>query len=268
MARIPESERELDLMVNCKTYPAVSTKYTETVCTGGVDRDGHFVRLYPIPFRLLTEPERYDRWDVIRVKVYRDSKDARPESWHYIPGTPIQVLESISDEAERWAWMKKAVFSSRAEMEERNLTNGLVEVEPVKFYWEADEKEWSPSQLNVFSQGNLFESKDVLQDLANRVPWQFRLSGRENSSQSEFDGKVLAWSYYQGFRRELARTGDEQAALKSVHDRVAKSIFNPDRAVFAIFGTHSRFGNWMISALYHVPRKISHPAEVQKELFQ
>lgn len=46
MARIPGSEQAIELMVNCKTYPAVSSKYVETVCTGGVQPNGEFVRLY------------------------------------------------------------------------------------------------------------------------------------------------------------------------------------------------------------------------------
>ena len=90
MSKIAGTERTIELMVNCKTYPAVSTKYVETVCTGGVERDGNFVRLYPIPFRFLEKDEQYGRWDVIRVHAYRDSKDARPESRHLEPGTPIE----------------------------------------------------------------------------------------------------------------------------------------------------------------------------------
>ena len=66
-------------MVNCKTYPAVSTKYVETVCTGGIQPNGEFVRLYPVPFRFLEIEEQYGRWDVIRVQAYRDTKDSRPE---------------------------------------------------------------------------------------------------------------------------------------------------------------------------------------------
>ena len=35
MAEIPDSRQHIELMVNCKTYPAVSTKYTETVYKSG-----------------------------------------------------------------------------------------------------------------------------------------------------------------------------------------------------------------------------------------
>ena len=39
------------LLVTVKTYPTLSTKYGETVCTAGVREDGSWVRLYPVPFR-------------------------------------------------------------------------------------------------------------------------------------------------------------------------------------------------------------------------
>lgn len=255
MARVPESDQTIELMVNCKTYPAVSKKYVETVCTGGVSADGQFVRLYPVPFRFLDSEEQYKRWDVIRVRVYRDTKDKRPESWHLTPGTPIEVIENITTDRRRWEWMRKTVHPSRESMTENGVTNGCVKIEPLDLYWETDSKEWTPSQLAVINQGDLFATQDQLEGISERVPWQFRLKFRETSTGREDDSKVLAWSYYQGFRRAV-RQMNETAALDSVADKIRGSIFNPDKTVFGIFGTHSRFGHWMISALYHVPTEI------------
>jgi len=256
MARIPESERTIELLVNCKTYPAVSSKYVETVCTGGVQTTGEFVRLYPVPFRFLDATEQYSRWDVIRVRVYRDSRDTRPESWHIEAGTQIEVVESITTEKRRWEWMRKTVHESAAAMEAKGLTNGCVKIEPIQLYWKADPKEWTPSQLNVIQQGDLFATKEQMQEHADRVPWQFRLKYREANTGREDDGKVLAWSYYQGFRRARKEEVSDEAALERIAQKVRESIFNPDKTVFAILGTHSRFGNWMISSLYHVPTDV------------
>lgn len=256
MARITGSEQTIELLVNCKTYPAVSTKYTETVCTGGVQADGQFVRLYPIPFRFLDAAEQYGRWDLIRVRVYRDTKDPRPESWHLEHGTPIEKIQQITSKRQQWEWMRKTVHPSAAAMTEKGITNGLVEIKPLEFYWKPDEKEWTPGQLSVIQQGDLFASKAQMKELAERVPWQFRLKYREQSTGREDDGKVLAWSYYQGFRRALSEKKDTQLALEALATKVKSSIFAEDRVVFAILGTHSRFGHWMISALYHVPRDI------------
>lgn len=256
MTEILGTRRELEILVNCKTYPSVSTKYTETVCTGGVDRDGNFIRLYPIPFRFLEKDEQYKRWDVIRVKAYRDTKDIRPESWHYVPGTPIEVIGRAESETDRWQWMKSVLFHGTEDLERQELTNGLVEIEPVEFYWKPDDAEWSERQKNVIFQGNLFAEKDDISLMAARVPWQFRLKYREIATGREGDGKVLAWSYYVGFLRQKSSLGDDEQALKAVADTVRNRIFAPGNRVFAIFGTHHRFGSWMISAIYHVPKEV------------
>lgn len=255
MSKIPDSEQTIELMVNCKTYPAVSTKYVETVCTGGIQPNGEFVRLYPIPFRFLGSDEQYKRWDVIRVRAYRDTKDQRPESWHLSAGAAIDVVRHVGTHKRRWEWMQKSVHPSRQTMSEIGVTNGCVEIEPLEFYWKPDLKEWTASQRNVIDQGDLFASKEQLAGLADRVPWQFRLRFRERSTRIEDDRKVLAWGLYRGFLR-FSVDNDEKTALGMVGDKVRKSIFNPENTVFAIFGTHSRFGHWMISALYHLPTSV------------
>lgn len=256
MTKIPESETSIELLVNCKTYPAVSRKYTETVCTGGVQSTGEFVRLYPVPFRFLSPDEQYDRWDVIKVRAYRDTKDTRPESWHFVPGSSIEKLRHIASEKQRWEWMCKTIHDSAEAMSENGLTNGCVEIEPIELYWKPDNKEWTASQKQTINQGDLFATPSQLRGLAESIPWQFRLKYREKSTGREDEGKVLAWSYYTGYLRNKLRCGDDEQALEEVADKVRSSIFNRDRTVFAILGTHSRFGNWMISALYHVPTAI------------
>jgi hypothetical protein len=46
------------VLITVKTYPTLSRKYGETVCTAGVRPDGSWVRIYPVPFRRLEEAEQ------------------------------------------------------------------------------------------------------------------------------------------------------------------------------------------------------------------
>lgn len=41
------------VLITVKTYPTLSKKYGETVCTAGLREDGSWVRIYPVPFRQL-----------------------------------------------------------------------------------------------------------------------------------------------------------------------------------------------------------------------
>lgn len=46
------------VLIAVKTYPTLSRKHGETVCTAGIRADGSGVRLYPVPFRRLDEQEQ------------------------------------------------------------------------------------------------------------------------------------------------------------------------------------------------------------------
>ena len=47
------------VLITAKTYPTLSRKYGETVCTAGLREDGSWVRIYPVPFRRLNDSEQY-----------------------------------------------------------------------------------------------------------------------------------------------------------------------------------------------------------------
>lgn len=37
------------VLICVKTYPTLSEKYDELVCTAGVKEDGSWIRIYPVP---------------------------------------------------------------------------------------------------------------------------------------------------------------------------------------------------------------------------
>lgn len=65
------------ILVTAKTYPTLSKKYGELVCTAGVREDGSWVRLYPVPFRRLDEKDRYTKYDWIETSTRGTSGRAR-----------------------------------------------------------------------------------------------------------------------------------------------------------------------------------------------
>ena len=69
------------ILVVVKTYPVASTRYVELACTAGFNEDGSWVRLYPIPFRLLELEKQYKKYQWITVNLKKNKKDFRPESF-------------------------------------------------------------------------------------------------------------------------------------------------------------------------------------------
>ena len=49
------------VLIAVKTYPTLSEKYDELVCTAGFLEDGTWIRIYPIPFRKLSYDNRYNK---------------------------------------------------------------------------------------------------------------------------------------------------------------------------------------------------------------
>ena len=68
------------IFITVKTYPTLSEKYDELVCTAGVLEDGSWIRIYPIPFRKLEYDQQYKKFQWIEVDVEKNTSDYRPDS--------------------------------------------------------------------------------------------------------------------------------------------------------------------------------------------
>ena len=99
------------ILVTVKTYPTLSTKYGETVCTAGIREDGSWVRIYPVPFRRIVEKEQYRKFDWIEGQFKRSSKDYRPESLN-----PINVNELLTTghigTSDKWSERRRLVLET------------------------------------------------------------------------------------------------------------------------------------------------------------
>lgn len=90
-----------------KTYPAISEKYNELVCTAGILENGAWVRLYPIPFRILKEDQKFRKFSWIEVEIERNTKDFRPET--YRPNLNSICVEPRPDKVD-WKKRNEIIF--------------------------------------------------------------------------------------------------------------------------------------------------------------
>lgn len=93
-----------------KTYPTISDKYAELVCTAGFLEDGSWIRLYPIPFRKLEIKQKYPKYTWIQVEVERNTKDFRPETYRPINLDKI-VVESRPPKVD-WEQRREIIFKT------------------------------------------------------------------------------------------------------------------------------------------------------------
>jgi hypothetical protein len=98
------SYQRIKVLIWGKTYPELSTKYVETVCTGGLREDGTPIRLYPVPLRYLATWQQYRLYDWIQVPVEKSKSDPRPESFKVASDNIVRVGHIGTDKG---AWRSR-----------------------------------------------------------------------------------------------------------------------------------------------------------------
>ncbi|MEZ4900367.1 MAG: hypothetical protein R2822_00610 [Spirosomataceae bacterium] len=67
----------MKILITVKTYPTLSNKYDELVCTAGFLEDGSWIRVYPIPFRKLEYDKQYSKYDWVEIDLEKNTSDFR-----------------------------------------------------------------------------------------------------------------------------------------------------------------------------------------------
>lgn len=146
------------ILIAVKTYPAISFKYEEIVCTAGFREDGTWIRIYPIQFRQRAYDEQYKKYDWIELDLIKNDSDFRPES--YRPSTidsEIKIVKHL-DTKHNWEERKKYilqnVYSDLTELindaHNKTLRTSLAVFKPKRildFTIESVDREWNKTKI-------------------------------------------------------------------------------------------------------------------------
>ncbi len=175
------------VLIAVKTYPAISKKYDELVCTAGFREDGSWIRIYPIQFRKKPYSEQYSKYEWIELDLVKNKSDFRPESYRPVShNTPINVIGKIPPDGNSWSERRKIVLKKVykniskliAEAKERTICTSLAVFKPTEIidfvYEEEKEKDWPKDKLSKFQQLNLFEKvSDNEYNIVKKLPYKF-----------------------------------------------------------------------------------------------
>lgn len=215
------------VLITVKTYPTISSKYDELVCTAGFRADGTWVRIYPVPFRKRAYTEQYKKYDWIELDLVKNTSDFRPESFRPSTlGTEINVVGHI-DTSRNWEERKKVCLGNIyynlseliAEAKDKNIGTSLAVFKPseiLDFYAEPVEREWSSKQKAALAQQNLFETKF---EVVKKLPYKFKFRFKDDQGK-ESNMMIEDWETGQLFWNCLARhEGNEQKAIQDVRKK-------------------------------------------------
>jgi hypothetical protein len=173
------------VLIAVKTYPTISAKYDELVCTAGFREDGSWIRIYPVPFRKKSYDEQYRKYDWIEVDLVKNDSDFRPESFRpYSHDSEINIVGHI-DKKSNWFQRKQIALSNVyhdlseliEEAKESSICTSLAVFKPTKilnFKVEEVEREWDKAKLDRLNQLNLFETNEEgTFEVVRKLPYKF-----------------------------------------------------------------------------------------------
>lgn len=249
--RQPEGTLDLiedEAFIIVKAAPRRSETYGETVCCAGLDRLGNWVRLYPVSFKLLSDAQRFKRWDHIRYRWSRPkaSKDLRTESRRLDPNS-VEILSELK-QANRNPLVARCVVTSLKQEIEKGRSLALLKAEIVDFWHEKrpqDEIEKREKVLaSLQAQDDLFVSPSLI---PQRIcPYSFKYRYRDDDT--VHDGTCQDWETEQTFFARRRDLGSEKAALEWMAQMFGQQY--PQRGMALAMGTHRyRTEQWLINGV-------------------
>lgn len=220
------------ILITVRTYPTLSEKYQETVCTGGINRDGQWRRLYPVQWRLLDKEKQYRQYDLIEASIGETTSDGRPES-RRIDASTIKLADRVNDWKTRIDWVRPTVCESLDQMKALGRTLAPVRVQVVKeFRAIPDTAEWSPKQQELLRQDGLFEGPEPLE----KIPFDFRLVWIDGEGQ-EHNSKFIDWEVCQTWRAYRNRY---ENPIDVMRQKWMSTHFAADRAIYFYMGNFAQ----------------------------
>ena len=258
-----QSEK-VKILVTVKTYPLISSKYIETVCTAGLCEEGKWIRIYPVPYRILDKGQKFKKYQWIEADIIRDNKDPRPES-HKLAGD-ITLLDIIGTN-DAWEERKKIVLSKVYynlstliyEARDTKISTSLATFKPkriLNFFIEKDIALKSRRQkLKVFKEQL---SKEQASRLVEAVPFKFYYTfidqlGKRSTLQ------ILDWELYQLCRKLIRIHGIKKNKIASLLKEKYLRKFANKNDIYLFLGTskywHIRRSNnpFMIIGIFYPP---------------
>lgn len=264
--------RQERLLVTVKTYPTLSTKYGETVCTAGVREDGSWIRLYPVPFRRLNEGEQYHKYDWLQCSLARHTSDPRPESYRPIHSSELKSVGHL-DTADRWRERKRILLDRSTVYDELDKVIAAAKTNEISLcvfkpttvrdlIWEEEDRNWDKAKLRsmrgIHGQLELFEDNDWRKtfEVIPKLPYSFSYRFVDSVGKAS-ELQILDWEigalYWNCLR---SSDGDEAEALAKVRQKYLDQFLRTDLHFF--LGTTQQWhliapNPWVIVGVFPAP---------------
>ncbi|MCP4603316.1 MAG: hypothetical protein GY847_22835 [Proteobacteria bacterium] len=274
------------ILITVKTYPTLSRKYAELVCTAGVNESGEWRRIYPVSFRRLFDDQKYRKYQWVEAEIEKSSTDHRPESYRIVHKESLRILGEPLTTADKWASRREAfldkvpfhddlsVMIQAAHQNELSLA-AFKPAEWLEFTHEPVEREWDAKKLDDLEaqrqQLDLFKDEQTVAkelQVVKKLPYKFSyrfkdIQGKESKLMIEdWEVGALYWNCLHSSR------GDEAKAVRKVKMKywdefIVSKRFSPA----LILGTTLEHHNRKSLNPFVIIGVLAPPLDLQQRLF-
>ena len=274
------------ILITVKTYPTLSKKYAELVCTAGVNENGDWRRIFPVRFRRLLDDKKYKKYQWIEADIEKSSADNRPESYSIANETSLKILGGPLSTSHKWQARKEAFFDK---VTRHNDLSGLIAdahenkrslalFQPDKwqgFVVEAVERHWDPEKLALLDaqrrQLSLFDDEQTVADalkVVKKLPYKFSYRFKDIHEKEsklmieDWENGMLYWNCLK------ISHGDENVALAKVKQKYWDEFTQSSRYDLSlILGTTLAHHNRKAPNPFVIVGVVPFPFNPQRSLF-
>lgn len=250
------------ILVTVKAYPNPSSKYVETVCCAGIDLStNQWIRLYPIPYRLLEDEKQFKKYSTIEVACFKATDDHRPESYK-VNADSIKVFPGVIDTKDKWKRRKEIVMPTLAESmcqvcklgEEKKKTLALIKPLDVGFEWQKAKLEEAPGEKQDSYKQLSFTHTEI--ERIEKIPYDFYYTFK--CTESNCPGHrmlIIDWEINQAFRKWRYKYKPETLLLEKIKERWLQLMCYNNTDPYFFVGNVHRFPKiFMVLGTFYPPK--------------
>jgi hypothetical protein len=256
------SEETKRALIVVRTYPVPSVLGIESSCTAAITDQGEWLRLFPVPWRLLERNQQFRKYEWVQVNVTKAGDDSRPESYRLRP-EGVRILSKPLSTDNAWKARKDIVFPMRAHClccltrqrdAQQYPTLGIIRPASITRLRisPALNSEWTPSELAMLRQQNLFV--DAPKRELEKIPFVFRYEFRcPDDACVSHTLMCTDWEMGQSYRQWKSKYGDRwQGAFRQKYEL---EMIQRNDTHFYVGTVASHPNRWIIIGLFYPPRE-------------
>jgi hypothetical protein len=249
------------VLILVRTYPSPAKSTIEASCTAAIGAEGEWIRMFPVPARLMEHDKRFVKWHWIEVDLVKATSDARPESYKLNPDS-IVIGDGVGTQG-NWRARRDLIkplqcpsmcHIQRERDEHKSPTLGVFRPrEIVELLIEPTDENWTYEQLATLTQDTFFE-KAPAQTL-EKIPFDFRYHFL--CAEPGCRGHTMMctdWEMGQAYREWRRKYGDDGWEAK-FRQRFETEMIEKNDTHFFVGTVHKNPASFVIVGLFYPPKQ-------------